>query len=382
MSSILIWFWLIIGVLIFLMAFLKDTPSTKKTYRLLALLFVITLPFTATSWLSALNSALLYSILAIGLNLLLGNAGQISLGHAAFYALGAYATAILSVKLGVPVIISIIIGAIGVSILAFIMGTPILRLRGHFLGIATLGLHIIVENIIKKELKHMFPGATVPIKYTVTAMVDSINYGLREKLAYWDYLSQYGDSKPFIYNYLQDIAANAPAIAGFFLTLVILYLIVLMVRNLLKTKVGRALGAIRDSEVAARTLGVNIALYKNIAFGLSAFIAGVAGGIFAITIGTVDEASFMLVVSLYVLAMIVIGGIATIQGSIIGATLYQLLDMKIIKTLLPQKYQALALAIMGIAVILMIIFAPKGIVYMLYQLKLKMLQKKSGLKNK
>lgn len=80
MSSILIWFWLIIGVLIFLMAFLKDTPSTKKTYRLLALLFVITLPFTATSWLSALNSALLYSILAIGLNLLLGNAGQISLG--------------------------------------------------------------------------------------------------------------------------------------------------------------------------------------------------------------------------------------------------------------------------------------------------------------
>jgi len=82
------------------------------------------------------------------------------------------------------------------------------------------------------------------------------------------------------------------------------------------------------------------------------------------------------------LAMIVIGGIATIQGSIIGATLYQLLDMKIIKTLLPQKYQALALAIMGIAVILMIIFAPKGIVYMLYQLKLKMLQKKSGLKNK
>ncbi|HOJ49951.1 MAG TPA: branched-chain amino acid ABC transporter permease [Spirochaetota bacterium] len=378
MSAILVWIWLIIGVVLFLMAFIKDTPSTKKTYKLLAFLFVITLPFTATSWLSALNSALLYSILAMGLNLLLGNAGQISLGHAAFYALGAYATAILSVKAGVPILISIILGGISVSILAFIIGTPILRLKGHFLGIATLGLHIVVENIIKNELKHMFPGATVPIKYTVTSMVDSINYALREKLAYWDYVSLTSGTKPFIFNYLQDIASNIPAIAGFFITLLVLYLIVLMVRNLLKTKVGRALGGIRDSEVAARTLGVNIALYKNIAFGLSAFIAGIAGGIFAITIGTVDEASFMLTVSLYVLAMIVIGGVGTIQGSIIGATLYQLLDMKIIKTILPQKYQALALAIMGIAVILMIIFAPKGIVYMLYQFKLKIMQKKSG----
>ena len=370
--------WVIVGIAFFFLTFLKDKPSTKKTFKIISAIFIFTLPFTMNSWVGAFNTALLYSVMAIGLNILLGNAGQISLGHAAFYAIGAFIASFLTVMSGLPIIIAIILAGIFTSIIGFIMGTPVLRLKGHFLGIATLGLHVVIENLVKDKLKHYFPGAGVPDKFKIGSLVDNLQYSFKNSLGNLDYSSEIlGEAKPFYYNFMQRVTDSVPDIAVFFVTLVFLILSVYMARNILRTKIGRALGALRDSEIAARTLGVNIPLYKNIAFSLSAFFAGIAGGIFALSIGTLDEASFNIGISLYVLAMIILGGVGTIQGSIIGASLYQLLNMKIIQEILGKKYQSLSPAILGLGVVLMIIFAPKGIVYMLYQLKLKLSRKRS-----
>jgi branched-chain amino acid transport system permease protein len=380
MADMIATIYLIVGAGAFLMAFLKDKPSTKKIYKMIAAIFLLSLPFAMTSWLAALNAALLYSILAIGLNILLGNAGQISLGHAAFYALGAYVAATLTVKLGFPIFLSIFIAGIAVSIIGFILGTPVLRLKGHFLAIATLGMHVVVEHLIKDKLKHMFEGATVRLEHRMGSLVEDLKYGLREILTQWDYQVQVlGEEKPFFYDFIQSVANTVSEITVYFATLVILILVILMARNILRTKVGRALSALRDSELAARALGVNIALFKNIAFALSAFFAGLAGGIFALSIGTVDEASFTIMISLMVLAMIIIGGVGSIQGAVLGAVFFQLLDMKIIKLILGNDPSAQVWSpfIMGAALVLVIIFAPKGIVYMLYQFKLKITQKRS-----
>jgi ABC-type branched-subunit amino acid transport system permease subunit len=241
-------------------------------------------------------------------------------------------------------------------------------------------MHVVVEHLIKDKLKHMFEGATVRLEHRMGSLVEDLKYGLREILTQWDYQVQVlGEEKPFFYDFIQSVANTVSEITVYFATLVILILVILMARNILRTKVGRALSALRDSELAARALGVNIALFKNIAFALSAFFAGLAGGIFALSIGTVDEASFTIMISLMVLAMIIIGGVGSIQGAVLGAVFFQLLDMKIIKLILGNDPSAQVWSpfIMGAALVLVIIFAPKGIVYMLYQFKLKITQKRS-----
>lgn len=377
MSTILSVLFGIIGIGAFLMAFLKDKPSTKKTYKIIAAIFVFSLPFALTSWTAAFNSAIVYSLLAIGLNILLGNAGQISLGHAAFYAIGAYSAGILTVYGGVPIFISIVIGGIITSLIGFILGTPVLRLKGHFLGIATLGLHVLVEEVIKTKLKHVFAASKIDYQFSIGAIVEPLKYSLRDMLNNWEYADKILEQGlPFHFKFIDSITSSSPEIFVYFASLIFLILLVYLARNILRTKLGRALGAIRDSEVAARALGINIALYKNIAFSLSAFYAGIAGGIFALSIGTVDELSFRLTISLMVLAMIIIGGLGTIQGAIIGAVFFQLLDMKIISLVLGDN-PMWSPFIMGAALVLVIIFAPKGVVYMLYQLKLKLSQKRS-----
>ncbi len=378
MSTLLLIIFCIIGIGSFLMAFLKDKPSTKKIFKIIALIFMLTLPLFMTSWVQALNLALIYAILAIGLNILLGNAGLISLGHAAFYALGAYSASILSVYAGIPLFLSIFLGAVIVSIIGFILGTPLLRLHGHFLAIATLGMHVVIEELVKNKLKKLFDGATIPHKFKINSLADGLNFSMKESLSNMEYSSKVlGKSKPFYYDFLNNINSSIGEITVFFVTLIILVLIIFMVRNILRTRVGRALGALRDSEVASRALGVNIAIYKNIAFAIGAFIAAIAGSIHAFSTGTVDENSFTLLISLVVLATIIIGGVGSIQGAVIGALFYKLMDAKLVQLVLGSQSQGWSPFIMGAALVLVIIFAPRGVIYMLYQLKLKINQRRS-----
>lgn len=379
MSNILLVIYFLLGITFFWLTFVKDKPSEKKLFRILSTVFVVLLPFVITSWIPAFNHALLFAIMAIGLNILLGNAGLISLGHAAFYALGAYATAILVVFLGIPIFIAILLGAIITAMLAFILGTPILRLKSHFLGIATLGLHVVIEEIIKVQLKEIFPAAQVVYKYSIGSISESLLYTLKEILGNIEYaFVVLGESKPFYFSFLESVASSLSIMTVFFATLIIITLLVYMARNILRTKIGRALSAIRDSEIAARALGVNLAVYKNIAFALSAFFAAVAGGIWALSIGQLGEENFTILISLLVLAQIVLGGLGSIQGAIIGAVIFKLLDIKIIKLFLGDSASAQAWSpfILGATVVAFIIFAPKGLVYMFYQLKLKIKQKR------
>lgn len=392
MITVLLFIYALAGIAFFLLAFLKDKPATKKLYKILALVFVLSLPFVMTEWVSAFNMAILYCMLAIGLNILLGNAGLISLGHAAFFAIGAYASAILTLHAGWPIFLAIVVSGIITAIIGFLLGTPVLRLKGHFLAIATLGLHVVIENMIKDKLKFIVFEAfgnspNVPEEFRIGAIVKNLEYSMRDSLASLDYFKNVlGDPHPFYYNFVDNITKSLGQIAIFFTSLILLVLMVYMARNILRTKVGRALAALRDSEIAARMLGVNIALYKNIAFGLSAFYAGIAGAIYGHSIGALAETSFGIMISLIVLAMIIIGGVGAIQGAIIGAVFFKLLDMKIIPEILLKisgdpsvaaKAQVWAPFIMGAILVIVIIFAPKGMVYMLWQLKLKMTQKRS-----
>lgn len=369
MKTIFLIIYALLGIGSFLMAFLKDKPSTKRLYKMIAGVFLVTFPFVMTDWVMALNSTLIFCILAIGLNLLLGNAGQISLGHAAFYAIGSFAAGFFTLSLGLPFILSILFAGIVVAMVGFAIGTPILRLKGHFLAIATLGLHVVVENLIKSRIVLHIQGDKMPGENKIYTLFDGIAASLKESTS----------------EFLKSYESYVGTIGEYFISLVILILLIYMARNILRTKVGRALSALRDSEVAARALGVNLAIYKNIAFALSAFFAGIAGGIYAHTTGSFDPFSYQITISLNVLAMIVIGGLGSIQGAVIGAVFFKMLDMKVLRSMLRLVYyenpsladsSPLPDFILGALLILVILFAPKGIVYMLYQLKLKILQKR------
>ena len=210
-------------------------------------------------------------IVATGLNLLVGYTGQISLGHAGFFAIGAYGTIILMAKAGLPS----------------------LRLEGPYLAIATLGFGLTITQVIGRvEL-----------------------FGGREGL------------------HAPDITIGPWVIdtdKEFYILLITLTIFLLLfMRNLIRTRVGRAFIAIRDADIAASTMGVNILYYKTLAFAVSAFYAGIGGGLYAFVLKFIEPEIFTLMMSIMFLAMVVVGGLGSMMGSIAGATLLCWLDLKL-----------------------------------------------------
>lgn len=233
---------------------------------------------------SILNFAIIYSIVAVGLNLLTGYAGQISLGHSALLAIGAYTTAGMTSLLGVPFAASVIIAAVFTGLVGFLLALPALRLSGPYLAVATVGFSIAVPQLIK--FLHFQTDGIEGLK------MDKPNlpgFGAEDDLAR--------------YYLLMPIAA-------------ILYF---MAANLTRSKVGRAFLAIRESEVAAQAMGVGLARYKVIAFTISAAMTGVAGALYVAQIGRVSAEEFNLLQSILFLVMIMTGGLGTLGGSIAGA---------------------------------------------------------------
>lgn len=264
----------------------------------------------------------IHAMLAIALNLLLGFAGQISLGHAGFFGLGAYASGILSATCGVNPWLAMGITALSVALLAFIVGFPILKLKGHYLAMATLGLGIIFYIVFNEAIELTggpsgFSGIP-PLKIgTVAFDSDLKNYGL---------------------------------IWAFTLGTVLLSL------NLANSRIGRALRAIHDSEVAARVMGVNVRLLKVQIFALSAFISSIAGSLYAHTMGFVSPTSFGFNFSVELVTMVIVGGLGSVYGSLVGAA---------ILTLLPEllrAFQDYDIVIYGLVLILMTMFMPGGLV--------------------
>ncbi|KAA3628932.1 MAG: branched-chain amino acid ABC transporter permease [Proteobacteria bacterium] len=232
-------------------------------------------------------------IVALGLNVLVGYTGQISLGHAGFFAIGAYATVLLT-NAGLPILVAIpCAGLIGAAF-GFLLGLPALRLEGPYLAVVTLGFGLTVETVFAKA--SVFGGATGPAV------------------------------PPFTVRFLPDFSSEQNLYVLIMLTT---GLSLLAVRNLIRTRVGRAFIAIRDSDVAASCAGVDLTYYKTLAFAVSAFFTGIGGGLFAFHLGQVDPTTFNLMLSILFLAMVVIGGVGSILGAILGAVTISLLNLKL-----------------------------------------------------
>jgi branched-chain amino acid transport system permease protein len=211
-----------------------------------------------------------------------GYTGQISLGHAGFFALGAYFTVLSMTHLHLPFLLALLLGAFIAAFFGFILGLPALRLEGPYLAIATLGFGMAITQVIGRW--QVFGG----------------RMGL--------------EAPPLtLFTYILDSDRQR-----YFLIVTITFLMILAARNLMKTKVGRAFIAIRDSDIAAETMGVNLVYYKTLAFAVSAFYAGVAGGLFAFLLGFINPSTFNFILSIYFLAFVIVGGLGSIFGSIMG----------------------------------------------------------------
>jgi branched-chain amino acid transport system permease protein len=228
---------------------------------------------------------LTYAVAVLGLNLLVGYNGQISLGHGAFFALGAYTAALLIEKASVPYLLTLPAAGVVCFAAGFLFGVPALRLRGLYLALVTLGLAIALPQLIKR-----FDGLTEGTQGLVVAQPESPSWLPLE-------------DDQFL----------------FLLTLLVAAVMFLLAWNLTRGQLGRSIKAVRDGEIPASTLGVNLAATKTRVFAVSAAYAGVAGALYVFAIGFVAPEAFTLTISFAFLAAIVVGGLATISGALLGA---------------------------------------------------------------
>jgi branched-chain amino acid transport system permease protein len=305
---------------------------TKKQVFIAALILgiALALPFLVSSYRTfQFTLVLIYAIALLGLNILTGYNGQVSLGHGAFYAIGAYVAAVLMDKAGVPYWATL--PAAGAVCLAagFLFGLPALRLEGLYLALATFALGVSLPQLLKyKALEHWTGGVQGIVIAKPEAPAFFAQAGLPLNADQWLY----------------------------FFTLAVTLLMFLLAWNLLRGRVGRALVAIRDHHIAAQAMGVNNALYKSLAFGVSAMYTGVAGALGAIAVQFVAPDSFNIFLSILLLVGIVIGGLASISGALYGA-----LFIQFVPNIADELSKAAPWAIFGIFMILFVYLMPTGV---------------------
>jgi branched-chain amino acid transport system permease protein len=267
---------------------------------------------------------LVYAIALLGLNLLTGYNGQISLGHGAFYAIGAYCAAILMDKFGVPYWATLPAAGAVCLVVGFLFGLPALRLEGLYLALATFALGVSMPQLLKYHQLEKWTGGVQGI---VIVKPDP-PFGLPLNPDQWLY----------------------------YFTLAVLILMFVLAWNLLRGRVGRALIAIRDHHTAAEAMGINTALYKSLTFGVSAMYTGIAGALGAIAIQFVAPDSFNIFLSITFLVGIVIGGLASISGAIYGA-----LFIQFVPNIADQISKAAPWAIFGIFLLGFVYVMPFGV---------------------
>jgi branched-chain amino acid transport system permease protein len=258
----------------------------------LIILIAVLAPFVISNYrMFQFTLAFGYAIALLGLNMLTGYNGQISLGHGAFYAIGAYTAAILMDKFNVPYPLTLPVAAVVCGVAGFLFGLPALRLEGLYLALATFALGLSIPQLLKY---HAIENWTGGVQGIVLLKPDP-PFGLPINPDQWLY----------------------------FFTLAAMLVMFVIGRNLLRGRIGRAMVAIRDHHIAAETMGVNIALVKSMTFGVSALFTGVAGALSAIAIQFVAPDSFNIFVSITFVVGIVVGGLASISGAIFGAIFIQ-----------------------------------------------------------
>jgi len=264
------------------------------------------------------------AIIVIGLNLLMGYAGQVSLGHAGFFGIGAYCSGLLTVNLGMSPWLSTILAVIFTACIAYIIGVPTLKLKGHYLAMATLGFGEVVFVVLSKMdwLTHDTSGLLGIPPFSIGSLEFDSNFALGQYAFVW----------------------------------IVVLAILILSMNITRSRVGRAFRAIHGSEVAASAMGIDIAKYKVQVFVLSAAYAAIAGSFYAHFHGFVGYPTFHLGTSITLVTMVVIGGSGNIWGAILGAILLTWLPewLSVVK-----KYD---IVVYGMLLMLVMIFMPDGIV--------------------
>ena len=263
-------------------------------------------------------------ILAVSLNLVVGFLGELSLGHAGFMCIGAYigGTAALALKSAIPnklvvLILAMLIGGIVAAVFGFIIGLPSLRLKGDYLAIVTLAFGEIVRNIFKNQ--KIFGGAM----------------GLQTGAVQYD-------------------SRNRPTL--YIVTLVVALIMLVLIQNFIRSKHGRAVTAIRDNEIAAKAMGINVTFYKLFVFILAAFFAGIAGVIYSHYTATVLYSFFSYNYSIEILVMVVLGGMGSITGSIIAAVLVPIINY-LLQNYVPAELAALRYLVYALVLIFIVVFS-------------------------
>ena len=316
------------------------------------------LPFAlagiGTAWVRITNLAILFVLLSLGLNIVVGFAGLLDLGYIAFYAVGAYVYALLAsphFNLHLPFWIILPIGAAVACLFGVLLGAPTLKLRGDYLAIVTLGfgeiIRIFLNNLSQPvNLTNGPQGITLIDPFRI----GSFSFAQRETIL--------------------GLAFTGPIKYYYFLVLLVIVIIVINLR-LQNSRIGRAWEAIREDEIAARAMGINTRNMKLLAFAMGASFGGISGGIFSATQGFISPESFVLVESIMVLSMVVLGGMGNIWGVILGAVLLSFVPEVLRYTVEPVQRalfgrmliepEVIRMLLFGLALVLMMLFRPAGI---------------------
>ncbi len=302
-------------------------PIYKPSSRRLGITVIIIAAFIAAVTLYGggylvylLNLVGIFSLVAIGLNILTGSSGQISLGHAGFFAIGAYAAALLSSRLGLPFWLAIPIASALTTLVGALVALPALRLKNLYLAIATLGFGIVAQKMIFewRDVTGGGGGLEVPVP---SLFGFSLADGSRM-------------------TWVIALALAAGTVAAY---------------RIVNGRTGRALAMLSESELAAGCLGIEVARYKVIAFAISAFYTAVAGGLYANLVRYINPESFNVNMSIMFLAMIVIGGMGSVRGSLLGAAFYVLMPEAV------RGFKDAPGLIFGLSLMLVVVLLPGGL---------------------
>ena len=310
----------------------------KKIILVVAVLAAVLLPFVLEDFrVFQLNLVLIYAIAILGLNILTGYGGQISLGHGAFYAVGAYTSAILISQLGMSAYLTIPIAAVVCLVMGVLMGFPALRLAGHYLALATFALAIATPQLLKyKGIEHWTGGVQGIILDKPTPPFGLTLFGSDLSEDRWLYL-----------------VILAIALGLFWLA-----------HNLLSGRVGRAIVAIRDQPTAAAALGINLTFVKTATFGLSAAYTGIAGALSALAVAYIAPDSFPAFLSISLLVGVVVGGLGSISGAIFGA-----LFIQFVPNVADELSKSAPWAVYGGMLLALAYVAPDGVMGILQKIK-------------
>ncbi len=314
---------------------------TRWQWIMLALLFVMlfTSPLYLNNfWLGTINLIGISIVAATGLNILIGYCGQLSIGHAGFMAVGAYTYAIMITRFDLPFLLAMLAAGLVAGLAGLIFGIPSVRVKGFYLAISTIAAHFIIIWVINQwsGVTGGYNGMSVPIANIFGASLASQQN-------------------------------------QFYFIFIIVTIVIFMAKNIARTKTGRAFVAIRDNDLAAEVMGINLFRYKLLAFFIGCFLAGIAGSLLANWIGYLNAENFSLTESILYVGMIIIGGLGTTIGPILGVIFIRLLQQGVnyispvvenIFPVFPSGFTAgLGPMVFGLVIVLFLVLEPRGLAH-------------------